>query len=96
MTGPEEGQWLLGGSRDEASFYMAETQMLTRENEMLKKRIRELERQVLDLKKPGGNETAVVGSPISSSEAAKWDVSRGSNGDKITSTPAQTPSEGAA
>ena len=45
----EEGHWNLGGSRDEASFYMAETQMLVRENEMLKKRVRELERQVTEL-----------------------------------------------
>ncbi|KAI9799551.1 MAG: hypothetical protein M1825_004477 [Sarcosagium campestre] len=38
--------WTLGGSRDESSFYQAETQMLTRENQMLRMRIRELERQV--------------------------------------------------
>lgn len=32
--------------RDESAFYQAETQMLTRENQMLRMRIRELERQV--------------------------------------------------
>ncbi|KAF2842581.1 hypothetical protein M501DRAFT_993297 [Patellaria atrata CBS 101060] len=44
----EYGEWMLGGSgtRDEASFYQAETQNLTRENQMLKMRIRELERQL--------------------------------------------------
>lgn len=43
--------WLLGGSRDEASFYLAETQMLTRENEMLKRRVQELEKQLQEVKK---------------------------------------------
>ncbi|KAK0629959.1 hypothetical protein B0T17DRAFT_488176 [Bombardia bombarda] len=38
-------QWLLGG-RDESAFYQAETQMLIRENQMLKHRIRELERHI--------------------------------------------------
>jgi hypothetical protein len=38
--------------RDEASFYQAETQMLTRENQMLKHRIRELERQLAELTGP--------------------------------------------
>lgn len=36
------GDFLLGGTRDDAAFYQAETQMLTRENQMLKLRIREL------------------------------------------------------
>lgn len=34
-------QWVLGG-RDESAFYQAETQMLIRENQMLRHRIREL------------------------------------------------------
>ncbi|KAK8160168.1 hypothetical protein BC567DRAFT_234591 [Phyllosticta citribraziliensis] len=40
----ESGDWQLGaaGNRDESAFYQAETQMLTRENQMLKMRIREL------------------------------------------------------
>lgn len=37
----ESGDWFLGG-RDESAFYQAETQMLTRENQMLRHRIREL------------------------------------------------------
>ncbi|KAK8159617.1 hypothetical protein IWX90DRAFT_389710 [Phyllosticta citrichinensis] len=47
----ESGDWQLGaaGNRDESAFYQAETQMLTRENQMLKMRIRELERQLHDL-----------------------------------------------
>jgi hypothetical protein len=37
----ESGDWALNG-RDESAFYQAETQMLTRENQMLRHRIREL------------------------------------------------------
>jgi len=40
--------WSLGG-RDESAFYQAETQMMVRENQMLRQRIRELERQVSEL-----------------------------------------------
>ncbi|KAH0146773.1 hypothetical protein KCU86_g22739, partial [Aureobasidium melanogenum] len=43
---PQREDWLLGANRDESAFYQAETQMLTRENQMLKARIRELERQL--------------------------------------------------
>lgn len=39
---PHRDDWLLGGARDESAFYQAETSMLTRENQMLKLRIREL------------------------------------------------------
>ncbi|PNY27597.1 Uncharacterized protein TCAP_02478 [Tolypocladium capitatum] len=38
----ESGDWILGG-RDESAFYQAETQMLVRENQMLRHRIRDLE-----------------------------------------------------
>ncbi|KAF1992491.1 hypothetical protein K402DRAFT_388146 [Aulographum hederae CBS 113979] len=46
----DANEWTLGtpASRDESAFYQAETQMLTRENQMLKHRIRELERQLGD------------------------------------------------
>ena len=37
----DSGDWPLGG-RDESAFYQAETQMLTRENQMLRHRIRDL------------------------------------------------------
>lgn len=40
--GPLTEDFLLGGTRDEAAFYQAETQTLTRENQLLKQRIREL------------------------------------------------------
>jgi cell division septum initiation protein DivIVA len=42
------------GSRDESAFYQAETQMLVRENQMLRHRVRELERQ---LSEGGSNAT---------------------------------------
>ncbi|QDS71084.1 hypothetical protein FKW77_009021 [Venturia effusa] len=51
LSGVSDGSELqLGPSatRDESAFYQAETQNLTRENQMLKLRIRELERQLLD------------------------------------------------
>jgi len=41
-VGPLTEDFLLGGTRDESAFCQAETQMLTRENQMLKQRIREL------------------------------------------------------
>ncbi|KAJ5281789.1 hypothetical protein N7478_007161 [Penicillium angulare] len=37
------------GSRDESSYYQAEASMLSRENQMLRQRVRELERQIGDL-----------------------------------------------
>ncbi|OAQ63246.1 FAD dependent oxidoreductase [Pochonia chlamydosporia 170] len=52
----ESGDWVLGG-RDESAFYQAETQMLTRENQMLRHRIRDLERQLADLTPGSGTGT---------------------------------------
>jgi hypothetical protein len=46
--GGNSEDWVLGG-RDESAFYQAETQMLTRENQMLRNRIRELEKQLTDV-----------------------------------------------
>ncbi|KAK0261457.1 hypothetical protein LTR48_004043 [Friedmanniomyces endolithicus] len=63
--GPLTEDFLPGGTRDECAFYQAETQTLTRENRMLKARIRELERQVTDMSHPptthNGNSTASSG-----------------------------------
>ncbi|KAI9685809.1 MAG: hypothetical protein M1820_010727 [Bogoriella megaspora] len=48
--GDGTGDFSLGGrERDESAYYRAETQTLSRENQMLKQRIRELERQVSEL-----------------------------------------------
>ncbi|KAI9830939.1 MAG: hypothetical protein M1819_005322 [Sarea resinae] len=44
----ESSEWLLG--RDESAYYQAETQNLTRENQILRARVRELEHQINDLK----------------------------------------------
>lgn len=41
FSGDSGEHWILGG-RDESAFYQAETQMLTRENQMLRHRIRDL------------------------------------------------------
>jgi hypothetical protein len=41
-AGTSPGLGIRRGSRDESTFYQAETQMLTRENQMLRLRIREL------------------------------------------------------
>jgi hypothetical protein len=41
ISGDSGEHWVLGG-RDESAFYQAETQMLTRENQMLRHRIRDL------------------------------------------------------
>ncbi|KAF2639645.1 hypothetical protein P280DRAFT_401973 [Massarina eburnea CBS 473.64] len=64
--GPHESHEFLPPSlqtRDESAFYQAETQMLTRENQMLKLRIRELERQLSD----SNPVSATTHSPILSS-----------------------------
>ncbi|KAL4780803.1 hypothetical protein BJX76DRAFT_34798 [Aspergillus varians] len=54
--GPDASEWVPSpgdgagrrGSRDESSFYQAEAIALARENQMLRQRVRELERQVSD------------------------------------------------
>ncbi|KAL8668329.1 MAG: hypothetical protein Q9168_007040 [Polycauliona sp. 1 TL-2023] len=60
--------WMLSGgsqsSRDDAAYYQAETQMLTRENQMLKIRIRDLERQLND------GSSALTNSPSNPSNLA--------------------------
>ncbi|KAI1499321.1 hypothetical protein F5X99DRAFT_411218 [Biscogniauxia marginata] len=44
-----EGEPHLSGVRDESAYYQAETQSLVRENQMLRHRIRELERQLSEV-----------------------------------------------
>ncbi|EGC46514.1 hypothetical protein HCEG_05729 [Histoplasma capsulatum var. duboisii H88] len=56
------------GSRDETSYYQAETAMLTRENQMLRVRIRELERQVAELSSSAAH-TPSTSSRLSNTEA---------------------------
>ncbi|KAI2465080.1 hypothetical protein F4781DRAFT_435750 [Annulohypoxylon bovei var. microspora] len=45
----ESGEPHLSGVRDESAYYQAETQSLVRENQMLRHRIRELERQLSEV-----------------------------------------------
>ncbi|QIX00882.1 hypothetical protein AMS68_006399 [Peltaster fructicola] len=65
--GPPIGDFLLGGTRDEPEFYQAETQMLTRENQMLKQRIKELERQILEMSGSSHPVTAQSSMPAATS-----------------------------
>lgn len=58
----DSGEPFALGGRDESAFYQAETQMLTRENQMLRHRIRDLERQLADIT-PGGNNASVTHEP---------------------------------
>jgi hypothetical protein len=62
--------------RDESAFYQAETQTLTRENQMLKLRIRELERQISDM---GGAVAAATHSPATQSSLHTAPVVEGAN-----------------
>ncbi|KAG9259292.1 uncharacterized protein F5Z01DRAFT_670007 [Emericellopsis atlantica] len=78
----ESGDWALGG-RDESAFYQAETQMLTRENQMLRHRIRELEKQLSEASGGGAasNAPSMQSSLIrSTSSVAEADASE--EGDK--------------
>lgn len=70
--GPLTEDFLLGGTRDECAFYQAETHMLTRENQMLKHRIRELERQIAEQ----GQVPVGSLSPLASSSAGPTATSR--------------------
>lgn len=54
-------------SRDESAYYQAETATLTRENQMLRLRIRELERQVNELNSNAGATHALPNAPLSRS-----------------------------
>lgn len=82
---PEPGEWgsLSGGdsarrlSRDESSFYQAETAMLTRENQMLRQRIRELERQVSELNASSAHTPAVASNLTASTTAESVPPSTG-------------------
>ncbi|KAJ0117863.1 hypothetical protein J7T55_014313 [Diaporthe amygdali] len=58
----DSGEPFALGGRDESAFYQAETQMLTRENQMLRHRIRDLERQLADTT-PGGSTASVTHEP---------------------------------
>ncbi|PSR83704.1 hypothetical protein BD289DRAFT_500886 [Coniella lustricola] len=64
----DSGDSFVLGGRDESVFYQAETQMLTRENQMLRHRIRDLERQLEAL---NGGTAAVTREPAHHSSLAR-------------------------
>ncbi|TWU76519.1 hypothetical protein ED733_007593 [Metarhizium rileyi] len=81
----ESGDWVLGG-RDESAFYQAETQMLTRENQMLRHRIRDLEKQLAEIH-PGsgtGTEPSVPSHLTQSSTTGETAGEAGEAGQKDT------------
>jgi TolA-binding protein len=64
ITADSGEPWALAG-RDESAFYQAESQMLVRENQMLRHRIREMERQLAELQ--GTNTSSLTHEPSHSS-----------------------------
>ncbi len=84
---------LLGGSaysssgvstRDEAHFYQAETQMMVRENQMLRLRIRELERQAADNRSTGEGGHGHTHEPATPSGLMREQRVRGSEDESAT------------
>lgn len=80
-------------SRDESAFYQAEAAMLTRENQMLQMRIRELERQLSALSAAAtNNNDSISTSSTSNTNGASAGVTTGENNDSLT-TSATGPAE---
>ncbi|EGX91171.1 hypothetical protein CCM_05329 [Cordyceps militaris CM01] len=69
----ESGDWALGG-RDESAFYQAEAQMLTRENQMLKHRIHELQKQLSELSASQGSNEPPTPSSLGRSSSTAADA----------------------
>ncbi|EAW14110.1 uncharacterized protein ACLA_071430 [Aspergillus clavatus NRRL 1] len=65
------------GSRDETAFYQAEASMLNRENQMLRQRIRELERQVSELTTSDARPEQTAPPAVEGAEAADPHASAG-------------------
>ncbi|KAH3207858.1 hypothetical protein KXW62_003247 [Aspergillus fumigatus] len=65
------------GSRDEVAFYQAEASMLNRENQMLRQRIRELERQISELTTSGARPEQNVPPATQGTETADQHASAG-------------------
>ena len=58
---------VAAAARDDAAFYQAETLMLSRENQMLKLRVRELERVLADLERPPAHHQHAAASALARS-----------------------------
>ncbi|KAF1940003.1 hypothetical protein EJ02DRAFT_407302 [Clathrospora elynae] len=83
--GPFDPHDMLPGpatGRDESAFYQAETSNLTRENQMLKLRIRELERQLGDMNPTSQITHSPVISSSLASTATREDTRQGSEGNQ--------------
>ncbi|KAK3323570.1 hypothetical protein B0T19DRAFT_208807 [Cercophora scortea] len=90
ISGESGEQWILGG-RDESAFYQAETQMLVRENQMLRHRIRELERQLCDATGTS-NTVSITHEPSHASHLSHSTSVSEEHAPRATPTgPAQTP-----
>ncbi len=72
-------------SRDESAYYQAETATLTRENQMLRLRIRELERQVNELNANVGVTQALPNAPVSRSNLTMSTTGEREGGDRWNS-----------
>ncbi|KAK4245479.1 hypothetical protein C7999DRAFT_16331 [Corynascus novoguineensis] len=82
--------WALAG-RDESAFYQAESQMLIRENQMLRHRIREMERQLAELQ---GNNAPLSHEPSHSSHLNhSMSVSEEDTAQRTSLAPAATKAE---
>ncbi|KAL2200609.1 hypothetical protein P885DRAFT_57478 [Corynascus similis CBS 632.67] len=82
--------WALAG-RDESAFYQAESQMLIRENQMLRHRIREMERQLAELQ---GNNAPLSHEPSHSSHLNhSMSVSEEDAAQRTSAAPAATKAE---
>ncbi|KAK3306960.1 uncharacterized protein B0T15DRAFT_484199 [Chaetomium strumarium] len=84
----DSGEPFVLGSRDESAFYQAESQMLIRENQMLRHRIRELERQLGELQ---GSGAPLAHEPSHSSHLNRSVSVSGDESARQTSTPASQP-----
>lgn len=72
-------------SRDESAYYQAETATLTRENQMLRLRIRELERQVNELHTNAGGTQALPNTPVTGSSLTQAAIAGDGEGDRAQS-----------
>lgn len=62
----DNGEQMLLGGRDENAFYQAETQTLMRENQMLRHRIRDLEKQLSEVTGTASNASITHEPPLAS------------------------------
>ncbi|KAI1767839.1 hypothetical protein GGR53DRAFT_71673 [Hypoxylon sp. FL1150] len=86
----DSGEPHLSGVRDESAYYQAETQSLVRENQMLRHRIRELERQLTDAHANATREPAHHSQLTHSTSMSEGEVAVGSSATVATASTAQS------